>query len=78
MPFGMGPAGWLMYPYIIYPYLNTMWVGYYQSLLRGWFPYYTLWGMGDELSYLKQLKQNLEIELQSINQRIEELEKGRG
>ncbi|HDL10260.1 MAG TPA: hypothetical protein ENG39_03250 [Candidatus Omnitrophica bacterium] len=72
MPFGMGPAGWFMVPYV-YPYLVNLysWWGYY--------PWYTLtpfgYPMTDELSYLKQLKQNLEAQLQDINMRINELEK---
>ena len=68
MPFGMGPAGWLVFPQI-YPYLANL----YQAWLSAWgYPYY--FGM-DELAYLKQLKQNLEAQLRTINQRIEELEK---
>jgi len=71
MPFGMGPAGWLVFPQI-YPYLTNL----YQNWLNWWgYPYYFGWGFADELTYLKQLKQNLEAQLQAINQRIEELEK---
>jgi hypothetical protein len=70
MPFGMGPAGWLMVPYI-YPYLTnfyTYW-GYYSPWYFGYgYPF------PDELTYLKQIKQNLEMQLQNINARIQELE----
>ncbi|OQX85904.1 MAG: hypothetical protein B6D55_06870 [Candidatus Omnitrophica bacterium 4484_70.2] len=69
MPFGMGPAGWLILPQI-YPYLTNL----YQTWPVWGNPYYFGWGFADELAYLKQLKQNLEAQLQAINQRIEELE----
>ena len=78
MPFGMGPAGWLFFPQI-YPYLTNfyqnwpVWSNPYLSMWSN--PYYFGWGFADELTYLKQLKQNLEAQLQAINQRIGELEK---
>ncbi len=72
MPFGMGPAGWFMVPYV-YPYWLT--------LLRYWGynPWYSGYGyqFPDELAYLKQVKQDLEVQLQEINARIEELEKNK-
>lgn len=73
MPFGMGPAGWFLAPYIYPQILN-----FYQNFLRMWgYPFYgfsiPFYG-GDELSYLKQLKQNLELQLQDIERRIKELE----
>ncbi len=77
MPFGIGPAGWFLAPYIYPQILN-----FYQNFLKsGGFPYYgftmPFYGaglFGDELSYLKQLKQNLELQLQDIEKRIKELE----
>ena len=67
MPFGMGPFGWFMVPYF-YPYLRYWW---------GTFPYwnfYQPYGI-DELTYLKQMRQDLEEQLKYINERIAELEK---
>lgn len=73
MPFGMGPAGWFMVPYI-YPYFANLYGywGYYTPWYWGNNPWFAPYG--DELSYLKRLKQDLETQLQDINSRIEELE----
>jgi len=65
MPFGMGPAGWFMIPYF-YPYFRYWWS----------FPYwnfYQFYGI-DELTYLKQIKTDLEEQLKYINERISEIE----
>lgn len=77
MPFGMGPAGWVMLPYI-YPYLGNLyqnWLGL--SSFNYPFPFYR-YPFGffqSEVDYLKQIKQNLERQLEDINKRIQELEK---
>ena len=76
MPFGMGPAGWFMVPYV-YPY----WLNFFRYW--GYNPWYSGydWAYGyqfpDELAYLRQIKQDLEVQLQDINARIEALEKSK-
>jgi len=66
MPFGMGPFGWFMIPYF-YPYLR------YGCSFPYW-NFYQFYGI-DELTYLKQIKTDLEEQLKYINERIAELEK---
>jgi len=69
MPFGMGPAGWFMVPYF-YPYWPASY-GYGLPYLGRFSPFF--FGQ-DELSYLRQLRQNLEAQLKDIDARIQELE----
>ena len=73
MPFGMGPAGWFMVPYFYPNSLGIFNPGGYNYFDPYWYgmPY----GNYDELSYLKQMRQNLESQLQNINARIQTLEK---
>lgn len=47
MPFGMGPYGWLMMPYII-PWLYYPYYGHYMSWMYPyysyyWYPYHYPW-----------------------------------
>ena len=69
MPFGMGPAGWFLFPYF------SQWLTYW------WRPFY--WGMypwgyyspADELEMLKTQQRMLEDQLAQIKRRIADLEK---
>ena len=80
MPFGMGPAGWFMMPYL-FPY----WPGWlpYWSMHEGL--YYPGYGMGyyplgfppmskeQEMKMLEEESKALEEELREIRKMIEEL-----
>lgn len=71
MSFGLGPAGWFMYPQFINPYLS----GYPR------FPYWGFPGYGygypmtkeQERGILEQDAKALEAELDRIQKRLEEL-----
>jgi len=71
MPFGMGPAGWYMWPYMAY-------------LTRYGYPYPPVIPYGqpfpflpkeEEESFLKDQANILEEQLAQINKRLEELKK---
>lgn len=90
MPFGMGPRGWFMWPYI------AQWMGYGYPSLGGYSPYYGYPAYGapylgysgygapygypqmskeQEISMLRDQAKTLKQELDWINTRMEELQK---
>jgi len=86
MPFGMGPWGWLIWPYW------AQWLGYwYPWSLYGapyyGYPYYGYTGYGapyatpmtkeQETTMLQDQAKALQQELDRINARLKELQKGK-
>jgi len=83
MPFGMGPWGWFVWPYL------AQWMGYGYPLFGG-YPWYgapypgypgygTLYGYPqmskeEEISMLREQAKTLKQELDRINARIKELQ----
>ena len=66
MPFGMGPAGWFMWPYFTQLYQN--WFAGYG------FPFPAI-SEKQEIEFLRQQAKFLEDQLNQIKERIAELEK---
>lgn len=77
MPFGMGPAGWYMWPYM------AQWMQYAYPGYGGYPPYYgygfpypsTQLPKEQELGMLEDQAKALEEELAKIRSRIDELQK---
>lgn len=85
MPFGMGPAGWFMWPYFAqwlgywYPYGGTSYVTpyVYASTPYG-VPYsYAPMTKEEEVAYLQDQGKILKQEYDRINARLKELQKAK-
>jgi len=81
MPFGMGPWGWFMWPYL------AQWLGYWYPWSLYGAPYYGYTGYGapyapsltkeQETTMLQDQAKALQQELDRINARLKELQKGK-
>jgi hypothetical protein len=70
MPFGMGPAGWFMWPYLA-QWMRYCYPGYGPF---HWAPYPPM-SEEEEKAMLEQQKKILEKQLAQINKRLTELKK---
>jgi len=72
MPFGMGPAGWFLWPWF------AQWFSYYWYpwwyRMPYWFPYSPL-TKEQEISMLEDQARILQGQLDQINARLKELQK---
>lgn len=82
MPYGMGPWGWLLDPYVHrrcrrFPWLpRWWWAGIYRAILPHPAPYWIPpLPKEEEIAILEEVARMLEQELERIKKRLEELKK---
>jgi len=70
MPFGMGRAGWLMWPYF------TQWPGYWLPSVAPYVPPHSHSSVGKEemVAYLQERAKMLKREYDWINSRLREIQ----